>query len=252
MLDYQGEKFKEFLDKNGISAEKATEILEKRSRQSVYKYFSTKSLSRDVVNNIVSKFKVTEEEIWGERRNSPRLEAKPLRLADPYGFEATGDKIYELNDGSLMMEVPIITQKAYAGYLRGFADPEYFEDLPTLPVMIDRRAFSTYMAFEVTGDSMVDLSSYEAAEKSIFPGRYAVGRLLDKSKWKYKLHLHNYDAWVIVHRTEGILIKAITEHDVDNGLITIHSLNPHYKDQVLDLRDVDQIFSVTSIEQKKR
>jgi len=187
-----------------------------------------------------------------ETKNQPRLEAKPLRLADPLGYEATGDKIYELNDGSLMMEVPVITQRAYAGYLRGFSDPEFYEDLVTIPVMVDRRAFSTYMAFEVYGDSMVCLDNYDLADKSIFPGRIAVGRLLDKSKWQYKLHTHNYDAWIIVHKTEGILIKTITHHDVENGIITIHSLNPNYKDENLQLDDIEQIFSIIKIEQKKR
>lgn len=191
-------------------------------------------------------------EMFLHKTSSPRLEAIPLRLADPEGYDATGDKIYELNDGSLMMEVPVVSQRAYAGYLRGYADPEFFEDLPTIPVMIDKRAFSTYMAFEVHGDSMVCLDNYELADKSIFPGRIAVGRLLDQSKWKYKLHTHNYDAWIIVHKTEGILIKSISKHDVENGIITIHSLNPQYKDEDLHLKDIEQIFSIVKIEQKKR
>lgn len=247
---YQGEKFKQYLERNKISVIQVSQLLNV-TRNTVYTYFRSDNLQRETVTNIITSLNTSEEAIWGEQSH-PRLEAKPLRLADPHGYDATGEKIYELNDGSLMMEVPIITQRAYAGYLRGFGDPEYYEDLPTLPVMIDRRAFSTYMAFEVAGDSMVNLSDYELAEKSIFPGRIAIGRLLDKSKWLYKLHIHNYDAWVIVHKTEGILIKAIIDHKVDEGEITIHSLNPQYKDEVLKLKDVEQIFSVIKIEQKTR
>ena len=183
---------------------------------------------------------------------TPRLEAVPLRLADPFGFESTGDKIYTLADGSLMMEVPIIPIRAQAGYVHNYQYPEFYEDLATIPVMIDTKAFSTYMAFEVKGDSMVDVSSIEMAEKSIFPGRIAVGRLLDKSKWRYKLHTHNYDSWIIVHREKGIVCKEIINHDVDQGMITIHSLNPEYKDEVWDLNEVDQIFSIVKIEQNKR
>jgi len=202
------------------------------------------------LDNDIKKF--INENRTTDDKPSPRIEAKPLRLADPYGHEATGDKIYELNDGSLVMEVPIVSQRASAGYLRGFADPEFYDDLPTIPVMIDKKAFSTYMGFEVVGDSMVCLDTYELAEKSIFPGRIAVGRLLDRSKWLYKLHIHNYEAWIIVHKTEGILIKAITNHDVEAGKIVIHSLNPKYKDEIFDLDDIEQIFSVVKVEQKTR
>lgn len=251
MADYKGENFKIYLDKQGISAEKASEILGKRSRQSIYKYFDSNNLSREVVDNIVDKFKVNESDIWPSVQR-PLLEAVPLRLSDPFGFESTGEKIYTLADGSLMMEVPIIPIRAQAGYVHNYQYPEFYEDLATIPVMIDTKAFSTYMAFEVKGDSMVNASSVEMAEKSIFPGRIAIGRLLDKSKWRYKLHTHNYDSWIIVHREKGIVCKEIINHDVEGGLITIHSLNPEYKDEVWDLNEVDQIFSIVKIEQNKR
>ncbi|WP_407430589.1 helix-turn-helix transcriptional regulator [Arcticibacter sp.] len=184
--------------------------------------------------------------------DKPRLEAIPLRLADPYGLEATGEKIYELNDGSLMMEVPVVPIKAQAGYIHNYNYPEFYEEMDTIPVMISKKAFSTYMAFEVKGDSMVNLSTFELADKSIFPGRVAVGRLLDKSKWRSKLHMHTYDSWIIVHRTEGIVCKEIIDHDVEKGLITIHSLNPEYKDEVWSLEDIDQIFSIVKVDQNKR
>lgn len=215
--------------------------------------------SDDLIESLMNKFPDVNK-VWlltgeGQMLSSdikPRLEAIPMRLADPYGYESTGEKIYELNDGSLMMEVPIVPIKAYAGYLRGYGDREFYEDLATIPVMIEKRAFSTYMAFEISGDSMVNLSTYEFAEKSIFPGRIAVGRLLDQSKWQYKLHTHNYDAWIIVHKTKGILCKTIINHDVDNAVITIHSLNPEYEDEDLHLRDIDQIFSIIKVDQNKR
>jgi transcriptional regulator with XRE-family HTH domain len=251
MADFQGEKFKEYLRKNNISVITAAEKLGV-SRNTVYQYFSSDNLSRETVSNIITKLNTTEEDVFGIIKEKIRLEAVPLRLADPFGFEATGDKIYTLADGSLMMEVPIIPIRAQAGYVHNYQYPEFYEDLATIPVMIDTKAFSTYMAFEVSGDSMVNLSTYELAEKSIFPGRIAVGRLLDKSKWRYKLHTHNYDSWIIVHNTKGIVCKTIADHDVDKGLITIHSLNPEFEDEVWDLNEIDQIFSIVKIDQNKR
>lgn len=248
MTVYQGEKFKDFLKRNNISAIDAANKLG-ITRQGVYKYFGTRNLTREVVDKMLSVFGVEEKEIWDE---PGRLEAIPLRLADPYSFDATNDKFYQLADGSLIMQVPIITHRAYAGYLVGFADPEFFDDLDTIPLPVDKIHGGTYLAFEVTGDSMVNLTSMDLAEQSIFPGRIAIGRDLPKEKWKYRLHTHNYDNWIVVHRSKGILIKQIVKHDVEEGKVTIHSLNPEYQDEELSLKDIEQIFSVVQIVTKKR
>lgn len=252
MTEYQGEKFKEYLKINNISTEKAAQKLNK-SKQTVYQYFNSKNLSREVVSNILNTFKVDESDIWDKAKftKGVRLEAIPFRLTDPEGHEATDKKFYELADGSLIMQVPIISQKAYAGYLRGWADPEFYEDLLTLPLPVERLHKGTYMGFEVVGNSMVCLDTEELAERSIFPGRIAIGRELAKHQWRYKLHTHNFDTWIIVHRTEGILIKEIIRQDVDNGIITIHSLNSEYEDQDLHLDDIEQIFNVVQIIKKK-
>jgi len=200
------------------------------------------NLSEDVKNFIIE----------NKDKEAIRIEAKPLRLADPYGFDATNEKFYQLADGSVIMQVPIISHKAYAGYLVGYADPEFYDDLDTIPLPVDGLHKGSYLAFEVTGDSMINFSTLELAEQSIFPGRIAIGRDLPREKWMYRLHTHNYDNWVIVHRTKGILIKKITEHIVNEGIITIHSLNPEYPDEQLHLNDIEQIFSVVQIVTKKR
>ncbi|WP_443945554.1 LexA family transcriptional regulator [Pedobacter sp. AW1-32] len=249
MSDYQGEKFRFYLKQIGLSVNKVAEILGV-SRQAVYTFFKTSSLQRETVAKIVDKLNVSEEEIWG--KDSAKLEALPLRLADPYGFDATNEKIYKLPDESLIMQVPLIKEKAYAGYLVGFGDKEFYDDLETIPLLVDGVHRGSYIAFEVSGWSMVCYDTDELADLSIRPGRIAIGRDIPKDKWKYRLHTHTTDTWVIVHRTKGILIKQITRHDVENGLITIHSLNPEFKDEDLDLRDVEQIFSVVQIINKKR
>lgn len=249
MAEYQGENFRHFLKKNKISADKAAEILSK-NRVTVYQYFKSKNLSREVVSNILTSFKVTEADIWGV--DVPKIEAIPIRLADPYGLEASTEKIYKLPDESLIMQVPLITQKAYAGYLVGFADPEFYDDLDTIPLPVDALHRGSYLAFEVTGWSMVCYDTDDLAELSIRPGWIAIGRDIPKEKWRYRLHTHTTDTWIIIHQDKGILIKQITNHDVEKGKITIHSLNPEFKDDILNLEQVKQIFSVVQIINKKR
>ena len=262
MTGYQGKKFHFFLKKNNISTDTAAKKLNK-NKVTVYQYFKSENLSREVVKNILNAFQTTENEIWGDvipypkkepkfidtPPSKPRREAVVVGLHDPEGLEATGDRIYELPDGTKIMEVRIIPIKAQAGFLSGYPDPEYFEDLPTLKIIAPYYAKGLFLAFEAEGDSMTP-DKPEDLPYAVLDGWYVVGREVPRHLWRSKLHTHLTSKWVIVHKTEGILIKQITKHHVEEGKITVHSLNPRYKDQDLNLDDVELIFSVIRTEIK--
>jgi hypothetical protein len=134
--------------------------------------------------------------------------------------------------------IPLVSQYAYAGYLTGYADPEYIDALPYIDFTPDREMTGNWLAFEVKGDSMDDgtKDGYES-------GEILVCREVEPHLWRdSKLHINRRD-FVIIH-DEGILIKRIIGHDVEHHIITIHSLNPTYKDRDIDLSNVRQIFSV--------
>ncbi len=142
--------------------------------------------------------------------------------------------------------IPLVSQYAYAGYLCGFADEEYMETLPTIPWDVNNEPKGTYLAFEVKGDSMDD-RSYE----SILDGDILYCRRLKESLWEYKLHFNSWD-FVIVHKTDGILVKRITSHSVNTGDITLHSLNSLYEDKIINIKDVAQIFNVVEVKRKRK
>ena len=158
----------------------------------------------------------------------PRANVRPLNLAD-----------------KAIMYVPLVNKFAYAGYLSGFGDAEYIQSLPARPMIADREGRGTYMAFEVKGDSMDDgtRNSYEQ-------GDIIICREIAQHHWQNKLHINKYD-FVIVHRTEGILLKKIIKHDTTNGTLTLHSLNPLYDDFAINLNNVAQIFNVIKVEREK-
>lgn len=134
--------------------------------------------------------------------------------------------------------VPLVSQYAYAGYLSGYADPEYIDTLPTIDFTPNQEMTGNYLAFEVKGDSMDD-----GSKESYIEGELLICREVEPHLWRdSRLHINKRD-FVIVH-TEGILVKRIIAHDVEHHTITIHSLNPLYPDRTLDLADVRQIFSV--------
>ena len=95
------------------------------------------------------------------------------------------------------------------------------------------------MCFEVRGESMTD-NSFE----SLPPKTRLLAREIQRHHWQSKLHTHKYKRFIIVHRTDGILIKQITNHDLANNTITAHSLNPDYEDLIVNLDDVVQLFNV--------
>ncbi len=141
---------------------------------------------------------------------------------------------------------PFVSQKAYAGYLSGYADAEYVDSLPTVAFPVDHTPLGKYLVFEVKGDSMDD-GSYD----SYLSGDLLLCREVRMDLWKdSKLHFTKWD-FVIVHE-EGILVKRIVNHDVVNHTITIHSLNELYPDRVIDLCEVRQILNVVNMMRPRR
>jgi hypothetical protein len=140
-----------------------------------------------------------------------------------------------------IMEVPLVNQYAYAGYLSGFKDEEYVEKLPTVPFIVDKQYKGKYLCFQIRGDSMDD-----GTDRSYKEGSIALGRELGRQHWKSKFRIDRY-RFVIVHRTEGILIKQIIKHDVEKGILTLHSYNPMYEDLTVKLDDVLQMFNVIKV-----
>lgn len=134
--------------------------------------------------------------------------------------------------------IPLVNQYAYAGYLDGYSDVTFMDQLPKIPFIVDREGNGSYVAFEIKGDSMNN-----GTEESYLEGDRLYCREIGQYLWATsKLHLRKWD-FVIVHE-DGILIKRIIDHDVENHTITIHSLNDMYPDKVIDLCEVRQIFNV--------
>ena len=146
----------------------------------------------------------------------------------------------------IIIQVPLVNQYAYAGYLSGYQTDTYLDSLPTIPFTADHEMKGNYIAFEVKGDSMND-----GTEESYLEGDKLLCREIPQHLWvDSKLHIRKWD-FVIVHE-EGILVKRIIDHDVQNHTITVHSLNDFYPDKVIDLAEVRQIFNVVEMQRPKR
>lgn len=122
--------------------------------------------------------------------------------------------------------IELVPQKAAAGYLNGYADPEYLEELPKfrLPVLSN---VGTYRAFEISGDSMLPLQS----------GTIIIGQYLENIQ-----HIKNGNAYIIVSDREGVVYKRVFNYLEDKGKLFLVSDNKSYSPYEMDPDDVLEIW----------
>ena len=108
--------------------------------------------------------------------------------------------------------ITLVPAKASAGYLNGYADPEYIESLPrfTLPIP-DFQSERTYRTFQINGDSMDPIPS----------GSYIIVEFLDD--WH---KVKDGNTYVVVTRDEGVVYKRVYLHS--SGELLLKSDNPVY------------------------
>lgn len=122
--------------------------------------------------------------------------------------------------------ITMVGQKASAGYLNGFADPEYMESLPQfrLPNLSTNQ---TYRAFEIAGDSMLPL----------VPGTLIIGGYVEQLK-----DIKSGKTYILVTTTEGVVYKRVFNYLSENGKLFLVSDNEHYKPYEIKGEDVMEVW----------
>lgn len=138
------------------------------------------------------------------------------------------------------ISVPVIPFRAMAGSTGWYEDvfADEWKEKRTVIAPLGAKAID-HAIFTVTGDSM---------EPTLIEGDEILAKHVPFDCYKEnRLRIYNYSIWIIATKSEGILIKNITEHDVENHTITCHSFNDKYSDFVLDLSDVKDIYHIVSL-----
>jgi len=125
-------------------------------------------------------------------------------------------------DRNVIHFVPV---KAAAGYLTGYADTEFLDELNTftLPMLTG----GNYRAFEIIGDSMLPTPS----------GSIIVGEKVDSMD-----DVKNNHAYIVVSRSEGIVYKRIVRNNRAKNKITLVSDNPTYQPYQVNTEDVVELW----------
>ena len=140
-------------------------------------------------------------------------------------------------DRNIIHFVPV---KAAAGYLAGYADSEFIDELNTftLPML----AGGNYRAFEIIGDSMMPTPS----------GSIIVGEKVDGGSEDIK----NNQAYIVVSRNEGIVYKRIEKNNRAKNKLTLISDNPQYQPYQVNAEDVVELWQaqmvISKVSQQQR
>ena len=136
-------------------------------------------------------------------------------------------------------DIQLVPVKAAAGYLAGYADPDFLDELNTftLPML----APGNYRAFEIIGDSMLPTTS-----GSVIVGEKVNGLEDVKSNQTY----------IVVSRNEGIVYKRIMKNNKLKNKLTLISDNTAYQpynvntDDVLEVWKAQMVISKANTQQR--
>ena len=172
----------------------------------------------DVLENLCSIFKLTLDE---------------LLLKDLSSLKKGGsyiDKRRQLKLQGDINEIQFVPVKATAGYLAGYADPEFIDELNTftLPML----APGEYRAFEIVGDSMLPTPS-----GSVIVGERVAA--MDDIKAN--------NTYIVVSKSEGIVYKRIMRNNRYKNKLTLISDNPQYEPYYVNPDDILEIWKAQMI-----
>lgn len=127
-------------------------------------------------------------------------------------------------------DIPFVPVKAAAGYLSGYADPEFIDELNTftLPMLTG----GEYRAFEIIGDSMMPTPS----------GSVIVGEKVESLE-----DLKSNNTYIVVSKTEGIVYKRMMKNNRLKNKYTMVSDNPSYQPYNVAAEDIVEVWQAQMI-----
>jgi transcriptional regulator with XRE-family HTH domain len=136
-------------------------------------------------------------------------------------------------------DIPFVPVKAAAGYLAGYADPEFIDELNTftLPMLTG----GNYRAFEIIGDSMMPTPS----------GSVIVGEKIEAID-----DVKNNTACIVISRNDGIVYKRVQKNNRVKNKLTLVSDNPSFQpynineEEILEVWQAQIVISKANAQQR--
>ncbi len=172
----------------------------------------------DLLKKFATFFDLTIDELINENINDSW---KPSTKADAGNLRILSISV-DKNDQENIELVPV---KASAGYLNGYADPEFVGALPKFNLPMFNQG--TYRAFEIKGDSMLPLTS----------GTIIIGEYVEN--W---VDVKVNETYIIISKSEGVVYKRIGNKFKADKSLKLISDNPVYDAYQISGSDIMEIW----------
>lgn len=174
----------------------------------------------DLLKKIAEHFDLTIDEFINEHIND---QWKPKPKSSGSNLRVLSISV-DQHDNENIELVPV---KASAGYLNGFSDPQYIQDLPKFQLPIPSLKQGTYRAFEINGDSMLPIQS----------GSIIIGEYLDN--WN---EIKVGETYVVISKNEGVVYKRAGNKFKEDRELKLISDNRMYDPYALPADDILEIW----------
>lgn len=213
-IDNQGKKFQEFLERKKSESKRiaGSPVLtiqlaaEKMgiSRRTLYQYFESKTLSVDVINNILKTFNTTTDEVFEGYDSNIKNNVKPIN------FNASTPNLY------------LVPLKAQGGFMSGYEREVYLNQLEKISFpMVQGECFG----FEIDGLSMTP---------EYYPGDYVIGTPVERPEHLMKGKVY------IFQTIDGILLKEFG--GIDGNEATLKSINKDYTPITIPTKEIKKAY----------
>ena len=180
---------------------------------------------------------------YEEERAEPRIDVLEL-VSDQFGIsldellrkdlgEMSGSYLVRRREqkmASAGTQIQFVPVKAAAGYLTGYADQEFIDELNTftLPML----GAGHFRAFEIVVDSMLPTPS----------GSIIVGEKVEGPD-----QIRDNQAYIVVSRSEGIVYKRVVRNQRAGKKLTLVSDNPVFQPYTVAAEDILELWQAQMV-----
>lgn len=232
-----GKALKDRLKNLGFELAEVARLL-KISPQNLQSKLNSDDLKLSFINDVALSINKNVYDLIREDYPTPVVASKNSIVApDKEHHVTTNDrnllglpKVVAINEDDEEL-VSLVNVKAAAGYLNGYADPEYIEKLPT--IRMPGLKGGTHRAFENSGHSM----SPTFHNKSILIGRWVESFSEIRDRYAY----------IVITKTDGVVNKRVLNRITERNQLVLISDNANkreYPNIIIDAEDILEIWKI--------
>lgn len=204
--------------KKGLTQQQFADLMEIK-RSLVGAYEEDRADPRyDLLKKFALFYELTIDELINEQIND---KWKPKPKSDASNLRVLSISV----DSQDRENIELVPVKASAGYLNGYADPQFISELPKFHLPFLKQG--TFRAFEIKGDSMLPLPS-----ETIVIGEYL-------ENWN---DLKTGETYVFITKDDGVVYKRAGNKFKENKPVKLVSDNPIYDAYTVPSEDILEIW----------